>query len=658
MKNTKSKQGQQQQQLHQQQKKKDEEEALLLAEKTALSNRIKRKSSVLTEIKSQLGDVNKKLLELNQCCARLHSALKKQNNIIMQENNQYVDLSVQLALTEAELEEKTISEKILSHDVDNRFKMSTVTESRKKLLTALEEYKSCKDRFIDKRQDILNNNHEMIEKCIESLFVFERFHANLYDDVKAEVYNCKQNAHKFVSHQDNLNGSIGVLADRIKICRDEVRGFFKNQIQKMMREQRIYDEAEKLKKLKEKTTVDSTGLDSHEIDNFLRQQNILSVDEAENNSSPAGLIGNMEKSGGNSVQNPIPPKVNLPSTALHMIGRTARAKRIVRKMATESVNLDTVASEFIIACEISGKKCKLGSLKQGMQIQMLYQLALILLLHNDLIETCSSHNVGSLDDAKKLVKCGNLGSSIDESASIEYYIETARLYCHSLCMESNVLENLLQAEQGSLLGLLTAASPNDRSDIADSLINNSKPNIESKDSQPPVDIVEMHQNLPSKPINRHLSTIGLDRTKINYNSKLLGVSMQEQHVRDMEQQRHRDIEWEKKMEQKMYNENGIGVREWTNNDYFQKLLQDIIVAELGASPEVPVEFGLAKLSSMISSDYKVEQLDEKKTLKKLNKQHSQQVDLFKEIMQRKSKASGSTINNYQRQILIDGLSAL
>jgi hypothetical protein len=57
----------------------------------------------------------------------------------------------------------------------------------------------------------------------------------------------------------NLSDSISLIADRVLDSREELKGFFRSQIAKLQREQRLMEEAEELNKQKERILAEANG---------------------------------------------------------------------------------------------------------------------------------------------------------------------------------------------------------------------------------------------------------------------------------------------------------------------------------------------------------------------------------------------------------------
>jgi hypothetical protein len=233
------------------------------------------------------------------------------------------------------------------------------------------------------------------QECFDTLFYCENIKINLMDTIKTSLHNSGKNESPpddIKSHIKNVDNTIAMVAERILVSRDELKGFFKNQIQKMHRELRIMEEAEKLRKKKEK---DNTGvetnqqLETHELDKFLKKNNFMTDPSSPNGrsiSSPtSGLIGDASKTAPIALS-PKPPPLQVPSNILNSmsVGKTARSRRTYKHGKTETVNMEMISQEFVVSCETQGKLHKLKSYKESLQSHVLYQLSLLMLCHEDL----------------------------------------------------------------------------------------------------------------------------------------------------------------------------------------------------------------------------------------------------------------------------------
>jgi hypothetical protein len=240
------------------------------------------------------------------------------------------------------------------------------------------------------------------KECDDTLAFCEEIKTELVVDVKQSLNIAKYSNEKSQdskNHYKHLNNTISMVAERILISRDELKGFFKNQIQKMQRELRIIEEADKLRKKRENDVsgaIESSAIEKKSMESFLKKNNLLLLTDdgeenektAKNNATEDGKHGGGKDSCSTSSKQPKPPAGSQSSNALgnsnlSNIGRTARARRIVRYGQTETVNLENVAQDFVLSCETQGKIQKLIAQKQYLQTQVLHNASLLMLCQRD-----------------------------------------------------------------------------------------------------------------------------------------------------------------------------------------------------------------------------------------------------------------------------------
>jgi hypothetical protein len=202
-------------------------------------------------------------------------------------------------------------------------------------------------------------------------------------------------------YHQHLNESISLVADRVLESRQELKGYFKNQIMKLQREQRILEETETANKLKAKKIAEENGVSTkEEIEKYLRANRLFGADKEESPASSSAMNQQQPSSPrpsapqvpSNSKLIPKPPAAPLlPNTSLspragNMVTMTAASKRKIRGTQSTVMNLDDICEELLTVCQLDGKKYRLVSLKKMLQGHVLSQLCLLTLIQSDLLK--------------------------------------------------------------------------------------------------------------------------------------------------------------------------------------------------------------------------------------------------------------------------------
>ena len=110
---------------------------------------------------------------------------------------------------------------------------------RHKLLQSLQEYRLHKRQSLSQRQEIYDQNQKAYQRCVDTAMYCKQVKAAVGQTVKKSM-NAQDSVELAATtthqHLKNINRTIAYIADRVVVGRDEVIGFFKNQIQKMKRE--------------------------------------------------------------------------------------------------------------------------------------------------------------------------------------------------------------------------------------------------------------------------------------------------------------------------------------------------------------------------------------------------------------------------------------
>ena len=101
----------------------------------------------------------------------------------------------------------------------------------------------------------------MKQNCLDAAFYCQDLKTKLSHDLKKALnssitYELIKNNKQ---HKKYLNDSISLVADRVLDSRQELQGYFKNQIMKLQREQRIMEETEAANKQKERIMAEENG---------------------------------------------------------------------------------------------------------------------------------------------------------------------------------------------------------------------------------------------------------------------------------------------------------------------------------------------------------------------------------------------------------------
>lgn len=233
---------------------------------------------------------------------------------------------------------------------------------RQKLLQSLQEFRLHKKQSLSQRQEIYDQNQKAYQRCIDTAAYCKQVKAAVGRTIKKSMSaqdSVELSATTTHKHLKNLNHSISYIADRVMVARDEVTGFFKNQIQKMKREHRLAVEAgEELLRQRERAASEAGATEIHDMDSYIGDKDGRAT--------------------------PRPPSTPLPSD-VYRIGQTAKAKRAQRLQSTSSyINMDSYAEDLLRCCELEGKRSKLAAQKQSLQTHILYQCALLLLMKRDI----------------------------------------------------------------------------------------------------------------------------------------------------------------------------------------------------------------------------------------------------------------------------------
>jgi hypothetical protein len=232
-------------------------------------------------------------------------------------------------------------------------------------------------------------------------------------------------------HLRNTNKSAMTVANRVLDCREEVLGFFKQQVLKEKRDERLAQEDRELKAEKNILQENSQGMTKfpescydcltkvrkyclmksilsllafvtyiamteHVVDAFVKNHKIFPSTDKNASENTEG-----NEHGVGKPLTPKPPSKEAPSSALPasllganvsggrgtVVGSTARQrkKEKERNSAISSVNIiDSIGEDLIRGCETEGNTSKLRALKQAMQHHILYQVSFILMLENEL----------------------------------------------------------------------------------------------------------------------------------------------------------------------------------------------------------------------------------------------------------------------------------
>lgn len=242
------------------------------------------------------------------------------------------------------------------------------------------------------------------QSCLDTAFYCQDLKTKLTHDLKKSLHSTSnyENIKSNKLYYKHLNETISLVADRVLDSRQELRGYFKNQIMKLQRDQRIMEETEAANKLKEKLIAEENGMSTkEEVERYLKANKLFGADkedpgiasEPQNPSSPRPPIPSTP----NTKLTPKPPTAPLmPNTALspragNLVSMTAVAKRKIRGTQSTAMNLDEICDELLQVCQLDGKRCRLESLKKMLQGHVMYQLCLLTLVQSDLLKLNQQH---------------------------------------------------------------------------------------------------------------------------------------------------------------------------------------------------------------------------------------------------------------------------
>lgn len=243
----------------------------------------------------------------------------------------------------------------------------------------------------------------MKQSCLDTAFYCQDLKTKLTHDLKKSLHS-KSNYENIKStklYHKYLNETISLLADRVLDSRQELKGYFKNQVMKLQREQRIMEETEAANKLKEKLIAEENGMSTkEEVDRYLKANKLFGADKEDNGnqniephnpSSPRSAISSTP----NSKLTPKPPSL-MPNSSLsprpgNLVGMTAAARRKIRGTQSTAMNLDDICEELLQVCQLDGKRYRLETLKKMLQGHVMYQLCFLTLVQSDLLKINQQH---------------------------------------------------------------------------------------------------------------------------------------------------------------------------------------------------------------------------------------------------------------------------
>jgi hypothetical protein len=256
------------------------------------------------------------------------------------------------------------------------------------------------------------------QSCLDTAFYCQDLKTKLSHDLKKSLHSNinYETIKRTQQHHKHLNESISLIADRVLDSRQELKGYFKNQIMKLQREQRILEETEAANKLREKKIAEETGMSTKdEIERYLRANKLFGADKEDKEketslaSTTAGNQMSHNHHYGSDTQSssttrpgsvpttpnakltPRPPAApSLMSSVSPRVGNlvtmTAASKRKIRGTQSTVMNLDEICEELLHVCQLDGKKHRLESLKKMLQGHVMSQLCLLTLIQSDLLK--------------------------------------------------------------------------------------------------------------------------------------------------------------------------------------------------------------------------------------------------------------------------------
>jgi hypothetical protein len=132
-----------------------------------------------------------------------------------------------------------------------------------------------------------------------------------------------------------------------------------------------------------------------DIENFIKSQKLFDAEKEKQEeeeeaaaNSPDGKAPHLE---GHARFAPKPPQatslpVHMSPRAGSMIGMSARAQRDARTVQWASVNVDSLAEDLVLMCQLEGKKHRLEAMKTLLQTNNLYHIALMQHIRDELRE--------------------------------------------------------------------------------------------------------------------------------------------------------------------------------------------------------------------------------------------------------------------------------
>mmetsp|Transcript_12804 Transcript_12804/g.20886 ORF Transcript_12804/g.20886 Transcript_12804/m.20886 type:complete len:668 (+) Transcript_12804:129-2132(+) len=607
----------------------DEEEDDGLTDYERTCNLIEEKKRLLVERKKRYSELTTAQYNTNQEYIRMQKALKNQTASINAATKRYVDHNVKLALAEADCAYFDSSRKSHGVGFDQKQELADIGMSRELLQDKLNEHRDLKARIHEEGNKSALQNQSLRQECLNVGFYCEDIRTKVEADIRKSL-----DRHHFdpdnttKQHMRNTNKSAMTVANRVLDCREEVIGFFKQQLMKVKREERIAQEEKELMAERNTLKVNSEAHTESEMDSFVKKQNIIP-------SNDENADENVED-GDTKRRQPHPPPKEAPSAALlhlansvkgrgNFVAGTARQKRKERNSPFAAINIDRIGDDLVRGCETEGNTCKLRALKAAMQNHILVQLSFILMMESELnsekLVTEEARSKTSEGEILVSSASGSRGGSRAEGAGSSG--TDAKRGASANVSKKQKSGGEFGQNMGKLLGLTSANIAHD-----ENFVRYTKDYVNAlKIEVAEVESTLLETSATHEEVLYHTCVDGIDKPwdasailrpntddipdKVNISASVctdksmefdrkVGAGYRAQTMVALQNRAPLFPERTKKSasDKESKDEKTFGLAKWLDDGIFERQLSDILTAEVKSMNDIPIELGLAKVTSI------------------------------------------------------------
>lgn len=555
-----------------------------------------QKKAILAEKKKKYSELTSAHYRTNQDLIRMQKALKNQTSKINAATATYVDVKVSLAKAQAERDySERLNVSSEQFEFDESTQLEEISKSRESLQEKLDEYRELKTDLSGMRDKFASHHQRLRQECLNVGYFCRDARTKVSADIKKKLDRAHfdpTSASK--THGQNLNKTTMTIANRVLDCREEVLGFFRTQILKMKREERISQEQKALSEERNLSKEDSEAATESEVNSFVKKQRLFNTKDEIGGGSTDG-----EQNSNCNVKNPVPPKEppssSVPPNLLNaagrgnMVGTMARQKRKDRASPWSAVNVDRIGDDLIRGCEVEGVNCKLKSLKQALQSHLLYQLCLILFLEKELrSEKYGDGNTDSMCNQREDIDANNNVEEVNYKATVETSKSKKKNsvgQCAKLCAINNeALKNddsYIQYGSHYIKELCTELEK-----MESSVVDASNKHEEALYSACISGIGGRRTTTSNDPVNDETKYVEVSPSKASgYISKSV-ISLRTRKSLRESQQKSGEADLQD------------GLSGWITKSKFEEKMKKLLSAEVRSMKSVPIELGLAKLASI------------------------------------------------------------